>query len=109
MRLHEQTGESTVAGAEPDPEFRAETCPTLACSDSDEQNLLLLSSSEQVDRLNADFYGRFSYPWRTHNLDRILDPEFERIMPCQSLGDEQHRIVPERPSIWVPVAAPIRR
>jgi SAM-dependent methyltransferase len=67
----------------------------------DTQNLLLATSGAEVDLLNAEFYGRFPYPWRPSRLDRVLDDDFERIMLCQSAGDWQHRAIPKRSHIWI--------
>ncbi len=69
--------------------------------DTDGQNLLLVRERADVDSVNAAFYGKYPFPWRTHRLERPLDPDFERLMLCQDLGDWSHRLIPERPSIWV--------
>jgi SAM-dependent methyltransferase len=69
--------------------------------DADDTNLVLAASPASVDALNAEFYGRFPYPWRPARFEYLLDPHFETVMLNQDLGDWQHRRVPEAPSIWV--------
>jgi hypothetical protein len=54
---------------------------------TDDENLILATSTESVDDLNAQFYGRFPYPWRPLKLDRLSDPAFETIMLNQDLGN----------------------
>jgi SAM-dependent methyltransferase len=56
---------------------------------------------ETVDELNARFYGRFPFPWRPAKFDTLLDPDFQTAMLNQNLGDWQHRLIPERPRVWV--------
>jgi SAM-dependent methyltransferase len=67
----------------------------------DEQNLSLATSIANVDRINADFYGRFPFPWRPSRLEKFDDPDFQRIMLCQAIGDWQHVTIPQKFSIWV--------
>lgn len=55
----------------------------------------------EVDELNASFYGRFPFPWRPAKFDALLDADFQTVMLNQNLGDWQHRLMPERPRIWV--------
>ena len=61
---------------------------------TDEDNLVLASSTDYVDDLNAQFYGRFPYPWRPAQFNYLLDPDFETVMLNQDLGDWQHRTIP---------------
>jgi len=68
---------------------------------TDEDNLVLARSSDYVDELNAQFYGRFPYPWRPVQFNYLLDPDFETVMLNQDLGDWQHRTIPRQPKIWV--------
>jgi SAM-dependent methyltransferase len=70
-------------------------------SSHDEQNLLPAKSEQDIDQINAVFYGRCPYPWRAFRLDRILDSDFERVMLCQNIGDWSHSMIPRRASIWV--------
>src|SRR5689334_7124119 len=67
----------------------------------DEQNVSLAESGADVDGINAQFYGKYPFPPRAFRLERPLDPDFQRIMLCQDLGDWQHRTLPPRPAIWV--------
>ena len=68
---------------------------------TDEDNVVLVSSADHVDELNAQFYGRFPYPWRPAQFHYLLDPDFETVMLNQDLGDWRHRTIPRRPKIWV--------
>jgi SAM-dependent methyltransferase len=68
---------------------------------TDEDNLVLAESTGYVDELNAQFYGRFPYPWRPAEFNYLLDPDFETVMLNQDLGDWQHRTIPRQPKIWV--------
>jgi SAM-dependent methyltransferase len=68
---------------------------------ADEQNLQLAVSAESVDAVNAEFYGRFQYPWRPMAFDCVTDPDFEAVMLNQSLGSWNHSILPRQPKIWV--------
>lgn len=68
---------------------------------TDEENLVLARSANYVDELNAQFYGRFPYPWRPAEFNYLLDPDFETVMLNQDLGDWQHRTIPRQPKIWV--------
>jgi SAM-dependent methyltransferase len=68
---------------------------------TDEDNLVLATSADHVDELNAQFYGKFPYPWRPAQFSYLLDPDFETVMLNQDLGDWQHRIIPRQPKIWV--------
>lgn len=66
-----------------------------------EENRLLVSTAQAADHINADFYGGAPYPWPAQHLSRMADSDFERAMLCQGLGDWQHRLVPQRPRIWI--------
>jgi len=68
---------------------------------TDEQNLPLAVSAESVDTVNAEFYGRFQYPWRPMAFDCVNDPDFEAVMLNQSLGSWDHSMLPRQPKIWV--------
>jgi SAM-dependent methyltransferase len=73
----------------------------MISSSADEQNLVIATSSEQVDKVNAEFYGTFPYPWRPARLDRIMDEDFSRKLLCQGIGDWQCASIPTRPDVWV--------
>jgi SAM-dependent methyltransferase len=68
---------------------------------SDDHNLLLVESSNSVDQLNAEFYGRFPYPWSAFKFDYLQDPYFETRMLNQEMGEWGYGLVPRHPSIWV--------
>jgi SAM-dependent methyltransferase len=70
-------------------------------SKSDVDNLVLVESVESVDKLNAEFYGRFPYPWLPGKFDYLADPDFETVMLNQCLGYWDHCLIPENPKIWV--------
>jgi SAM-dependent methyltransferase len=59
------------------------------------------ASLDAVDRINADFYGRFPYPWRPRAIDAILEPDFSRRMLAQDVGDWAAARIPRAPAIWV--------
>lgn len=69
--------------------------------DTDDTNLALAVSPASVDEMNAEFYGRFPFPWRPARFDCALDPDFQTVMLNQDLGDWEHRTVPRAPRIWV--------
>ena len=54
-----------------------------------------------VDRVNAEFYGRYPFPPPSPKFDYLDDPDFERVMLCQSIGDFTHCRLPIEPRIWV--------
>ncbi len=68
---------------------------------SDDENLLLVTSSNRVDDINARFYSRFTYPWQPMKFDYCLDPDFETVMLNQNLGDWKHNVLPKNSKIWV--------
>jgi SAM-dependent methyltransferase/alpha-ketoglutarate-dependent taurine dioxygenase len=68
---------------------------------SDDNNLMLVESIASVDRLNAEFYGLFPYPWRAVKFDYLEDQNFETVLLNQDVGVWQHDRIPERPRIWV--------
>ena len=69
---------------------------------SDDENLVLATSTASVDDLNAKFRtGRFPYPWRPIKFDQLLEQDFETLMLNQDIGDWQHSTVYKSPKIWV--------
>lgn len=69
---------------------------------ADGQNLVLLTGSTKVaDRMNAQFYDRFPYPWQPMKFSYVEDPDFETLMLNQDIGDFTHRRIPPKASIWV--------
>ncbi|MBE2276775.1 MAG: class I SAM-dependent methyltransferase [Rhodobacteraceae bacterium] len=55
----------------------------------------------EIDRINAEFYGRFNYPWRAPSLTQYRDPAFAPRFLCQEAGDFDGRAVPPDGDIWV--------
>jgi len=70
-------------------------------ANNDEDNIGFARSIESTDSLNANFYGRFQFPWAPSAFDAATDPEFETVMLNQSLGSWDHSLVPASPRIWV--------
>ena len=70
-------------------------------ANNDEDNIGFARSIESTDSLNANFYGRFQFPWAPSAFDAPTDPEFETVMLNQSLGSWDHSLVPANPRIWV--------
>lgn len=68
---------------------------------NDDENLVLVESIDGVDKLNADFYGRFPYPWRAVMFDYFQDPQFETAMLNQNVGEWGHALLPPHPTIWI--------
>lgn len=68
---------------------------------SDEENLLLATSPESVDELNARFYGKYSFPWRPVKFDSLVDQDFETVMLNQALGEWKHKRVAANSEVWV--------
>jgi SAM-dependent methyltransferase/alpha-ketoglutarate-dependent taurine dioxygenase len=68
---------------------------------SDDNNLMLVESIASVDKLNAEFYGLFPYPWPAVKFDYLQDPYFETVLLNQDVGVWQHDRLPEKPAIWV--------
>ena len=68
---------------------------------SDDGNLELAKSTDYVDQLNAEFYGKFPYPPPAMKFDCLEDSAFEAAMLNQELGDWRHRRFPINLRIWV--------
>ncbi|WP_224241336.1 amino acid adenylation domain-containing protein [Hyalangium gracile] len=87
----------------PEPELPRDATPALgaAAKKSDEENLVLAESITSVDEKVGAFYSRFPWPWNSSKFDTLQDPEFERIMVSQEVGDFSHTAVPRDASIWV--------
>jgi len=68
---------------------------------SDDNTVLPWQSQDSVDQTNAQFYGRFPFPWRPQKFDRLVDPQFHTIMLNQNLGDWTHQTLSGRLKIWV--------
>lgn len=67
----------------------------------DDQNLELATSVADAERLVADFYARFPYPWRPRSF-QIVDPEHHTRFLNQALGFWHEQLVPlTNARIWV--------
>lgn len=67
----------------------------------DDENLVLAESSESVDELLGEFYGRFPWPWQPTKFVYLDDPQFEVGMLNQDLGDWEGRTIPSAAEVWV--------
>jgi len=67
----------------------------------DEDNIGFAESIESTDAINADFYGRFQFPWAPTAFDSPTDSDFETVMLNQSLGSWDHSLIPANQKIWV--------
>jgi SAM-dependent methyltransferase len=70
-------------------------------TDQIDQNLLMTGTADVIDQINAEFYGRFPFPWRPSILVCGSDHDFARIMLNQNLGDWDHKLIPQNPRIWI--------
>lgn len=68
---------------------------------SDSENLELVETPTSVDSINAEFYGRFPYPWTPMTFSYLADDAFEAAMLNQDVGDYSHQTAPARPDVWV--------
>lgn len=67
----------------------------------DDSNLVLAESTESVDHINSEFYGKFPYPRPAIKFDYLEDSAFEASMLNQELGDWRHRRIARNPRVWV--------
>lgn len=68
---------------------------------SDDGNLELTKSTDYVDQINTEFYGKFPYPRLAMKFEFLEDSTFEATMLDQELGDWKHQRFPDNPRIWV--------
>src|SRR5437899_2422652 len=69
---------------------------------NDGHNLSLVTSVEQVDRINAEFYGKIRYPAPPMHFERVVEPSFWASMLDQEIGRRDHPVLPDRDArIWV--------
>jgi SAM-dependent methyltransferase len=69
--------------------------------ENDQFNLQLVKTQEQVDQLNSEFYGRFTYPWPPVSFQGFTEQQYNIAMLNQDLGSWTHDRVPGNPKIWV--------
>jgi len=72
-----------------------------ASTEEHDEQKLPTGSADEVDRINAKFYGSFPYPWRPMKLERCLDNTFEVEMLCQAIGDWRHERICPTADIWI--------
>ena len=68
---------------------------------TDNDNLMLIQSPQQVDDLNSAFYSRFPYPWRPQTFDFVADPNLHARLLNQNIGNWELEAIPADPKIWV--------
>lgn len=66
-----------------------------------EAGLMRINAIDIADQVNTNFYQRFPYPWPPMKFAYLTDPSFETLMLNQSIGDWQHRTIPENSNIWI--------
>lgn len=70
--------------------------------DLDSQNLALATTDEEVDALNAGFYGTIRYPWPPFYFERLASPRFWAGMLDQDLGRADRPVLPPGGGrVWV--------
>jgi SAM-dependent methyltransferase len=67
----------------------------------DRFNLEMTGTPEDVDRINKEFYGRFTYPWAPAAFEDYADPLFWTRCLNQDLGAWQHDRIPADASVWI--------
>ena len=79
----------------------AKPTPGAVTKKSDDENLVQAESITSVDEKVGEFYSRFPWPWNSSKFDTLQDPDFERTLVSQEVGDFSHTAVPRNASIWV--------
>jgi SAM-dependent methyltransferase len=70
--------------------------------DLDSQNLELATSADEVDALNAGFYGAIRYPWPPFYFERLADGRFWADTLDQELDRRDRPVLPARGArVWV--------
>ncbi|MCP3140362.1 amino acid adenylation domain-containing protein [Pyxidicoccus xibeiensis] len=85
----------------PDTAREAKPTPGAVSKKSDEENLVQAESITSVDEKVGEFYSRFPWPWNSSKFDTLQDPDFERTLVSQEVGDFTHTAVPREANIWV--------
>lgn len=70
-------------------------------TDYDKFNLTLVETPDAVDKINKEFYSRFTYPWPPLTFPRIADPRCGTTFLNQELADWTNKRIPRNPKIWV--------
>ena len=67
----------------------------------DDSNLTLVQEGHAIDDVNSIFYSRYPYPQTPQFFSYLEDPDFERVMLNQDIGDYGLNRIPKEPNIWV--------
>ncbi len=71
-------------------------------STRDDANVVLIESADNIDALNAEFYGKIQYPWPPASFERVLRPNFWADMIAQEAGRFGEDVLPRSGArIWV--------
>jgi SAM-dependent methyltransferase len=70
-------------------------------TDYDKFNLTLVKSPDAVDKINKEFYSRFTYPWPPLTFPLVADPQCGTTFLNQELGDWTNSRIPRNSKIWV--------
>jgi SAM-dependent methyltransferase len=73
----------------------------ISSRDRGYDNLAHIDAGRSVDPINAQFYGRFQYPWPPLVIQRVTDPGFESQFLSQGVGEWTGNVLPAKPRIWV--------
>ncbi|HEX5869683.1 MAG TPA: methyltransferase, partial [Longimicrobium sp.] len=74
----------------------------MSTPDLDSQNLELATSADEVDALNAGFYGAIRYPWPPFYFERLADRRFWAAVLDQELDRRDRPVLPARGArVWV--------
>jgi SAM-dependent methyltransferase len=68
---------------------------------SGNDNVGRVQAGQMIDSINAEFYGRFQYPWPPYAIHKHAESRFESEMLSQSIGEWGVDVLPARPRIWV--------
>lgn len=70
--------------------------------DLDSHSLALATSADEVDRVNAEFYGAIRYPWPPLCFERLTSRRFWADMLDQDVGRRGTPVLPARDArVWV--------
>ena len=75
---------------------------TTSTNELDAQNLALATSDDEVDELNARFYGKIRYPWPPFFFERLAERRFWADALDQDVGRRERPVLPrEGARVWV--------
>ena len=64
-------------------------------------NTQFANNQSEVDRFNAEFYGKIKYPWAPSAFESVCREDFWRKMVAQDIGYWHDEILPKGAKIWV--------